>query len=83
MVILLGAFGPISTDMFLPALPDMVDEFDTTAAVMNMALYGFMFSMAVSILLLGPVTDKYGRLRWSYVWRSMSSPRCCVRSFMT
>lgn len=61
MVILLGAFGPISTDMFLPALPDMVDEFDTTAAVMNMTLYGFMFSMAVSILLLGPVTDKYGR----------------------
>ena len=61
LVILLGAFGPISTDMFLPALPDMVDEFDTTAAVMNMALYGFMFSMAVSILLLGPVTDKYGR----------------------
>ena len=35
LVILLGAFGPISTDMFLPALPDMVDEFDTTAAVMN------------------------------------------------
>ena len=61
LVILLGAFGPISTDMFLPALPDMVDEFDTTAAVMNMTLYGFMFSMAVSILLLGPVTDKYGR----------------------
>lgn len=61
LVILLGAFGPISTDMFLPALPDMVTEFGTTAAIMNMVLYGFMFAMAIAIFLLGPITDKYGR----------------------
>jgi DHA1 family bicyclomycin/chloramphenicol resistance-like MFS transporter len=61
LIVLLAAFPPLSTDMYLPALPEMVDELDTSEAVLNMTLYGFMFSMAVSVLLLGPVSDKYGR----------------------
>ena len=61
LIVVLAAFPPMSTDMYLPALPEMVDELGTTEAVMNMTLYGFMFSMAVSILILGPVSDKFGR----------------------
>ena len=61
LIVVLAAFPPMSTDMYLPALPVMVDELGTTEAVMNMTLYGFMFSMAVSILILGPVSDKFGR----------------------
>lgn len=62
-IIVLGFFPPLSTDMYLPAIPDMVDEFGTSDAIMNMTLYGFMLSMAVSILLIGPLADKYGRKR--------------------
>lgn len=63
LVIMLGMFGPISTDMYLPALPDMAGELGTDAATLNVTLYGFMLGMAVSILLLGPLSDKYGRKR--------------------
>ncbi|AGI48447.1 Arabinose efflux permease [Thermoplasmatales archaeon BRNA1] len=61
LIIVLNTFGPISTDMFLSDIPNMAVDLDTDPATMNMVLYGFMLSMAVSILLFGPFTDRYGR----------------------
>ena len=54
-------FGPISTDMYLSGLPQMMEDFGTTEAVMNVSLYLFMLIFAFSILILGPTGDKYGR----------------------
>ena len=61
LIVILSTIPPFSTDMFLPALPDMVKYFHTTEAVLNITLYGFMFFQAVSMLILGPISDKYGR----------------------
>ena len=61
LIVILSTIPPFSTDMFLPALPEMVQYFGTTEAVLNITLYGFMFFQAVSMLLLGPISDKYGR----------------------
>jgi len=61
LIVILSTIPPFSTDMFLPALPDMVQHFGTTEAVLNITLYGFMFFQAGSMLLLGPISDKYGR----------------------
>lgn len=62
-IVLLGMFAPISTDMFLPALNDMVAYYNTTETMMGMTLYMFMFAMALGILFIGPLSDKYGRRR--------------------
>ncbi len=61
LIILLSCFAPISTDMYLPALSTMVAELNTTESVMNITLYGFMLMLAVSMLVTGPIIDKYGR----------------------
>lgn len=61
LIIMLGCFAPISTDMYLPALGTMVDEFGTTESVMNITLYGFMLVLAFSMLVMGPVIDRFGR----------------------
>lgn len=61
LIILLSTFAPFSTDMFLAGLPDMVVYFDTNEQIMSMTLYGFMLSLAISILIIGPISDKYGR----------------------
>ena len=61
LIVILSTIPPFSTDMFLPALPEMVQSFGTTEAVLNITLYGFMFFQAVFMLLLGPISDKYGR----------------------
>lgn len=61
LIIMLGIFAPLSTDMFLPALDDMVEYFDTSEATFSMTMYMFMLFLAIGILFLGPVSDKYGR----------------------
>ncbi len=61
VILVLSMFGPLSTDMYLSGLPQMVEDFDTTAATMNMSLYMFMLVLSFSILFMGPISDKYGR----------------------
>ncbi len=61
LILMLCFFPPLSTDMFLSDMPNMTVDLGTDATTMNMVLYGFMFSLAVCILVFGPITDKYGR----------------------
>ncbi|HJJ28416.1 MAG TPA: MFS transporter [Methanocorpusculum sp.] len=61
LITALSMVGPLSTDMYLPALSDIVSFFGTTEALMNITLYGFFFMQAIGILILGPVSDKFGR----------------------
>ena len=61
LITLLSVIGPFSTDMYLPGLPEIVNYFQTTEAILNITLYGFVFTQAIGILFLGPVSDKYGR----------------------
>jgi DHA1 family bicyclomycin/chloramphenicol resistance-like MFS transporter len=57
----LGAFVPLSTDAYLPALPQMVQHLNTTASMINLTLVLFFIFYAVGILFWGPLSDKYGR----------------------
>lgn len=72
-VILLGMAPPLATDIYLSALPEMVREFSTAPDILNITMYGFMMTMAVSILVIGPLSDKYGR---------MPVLRFCLAEFM-
>lgn len=58
---LLAAFPPLSTDMYLPALPTMVATWQTTEAVINLTLVGFFISFSLALLFYGPLSDRYGR----------------------
>jgi DHA1 family bicyclomycin/chloramphenicol resistance-like MFS transporter len=56
------AVGPLSTDMYLPSLPDMTRIFDTDVSVVQLTLSVFMAGFAVAQLAYGPLSDRYGRL---------------------
>jgi MFS transporter, DHA1 family, multidrug resistance protein len=58
---LLAAFPPLSTDMYLPALPGMAANWQTTEAVINLTLVGFFVSFSLALLFYGPLSDRYGR----------------------
>ena len=80
LVLLLSMFGPLSTDMYLSALPQMVEDFGTTEAVMNMSLYMFMLVLSFSLLFLGPISDKYGRRKVLLITMGiyvLSNAACC------
>lgn len=57
----LGMAAPLSTDMYMPSLPSMAEEFHTSTLMVNLTLVAFFLFMAVGMLFFGPVSDKYGR----------------------
>ena len=45
----------------MPALPEMTAYFHTTSTLMSFTMTVFFIFMAIGILILGPMSDKYGR----------------------
>ena len=57
----IGMFIPLSTDLYLPALPEMGNYFSASEFLVGLTLTIFFFTFAVSMILFGPLSDKYGR----------------------
>ena len=61
LIAFLSGLIPLSTDLYLPALPGMVDYFETPMKMINLTLIMFFFFFGVGTLFWGPLSDKYGR----------------------
>lgn len=59
----LSAFGPLSLDMYLPALPSLAHSLHTSAAPVQLTLTGCLVGLAVGQLVTGPISDALGRRR--------------------
>lgn len=57
----LAAFAPLSIDMYLPALPHIAEELNTTQSFVQLSLTFFMLGLALGQLLVGPLSDVRGR----------------------
>lgn len=57
----ISAFGPFVTDFYLPALPALTKYFTTTASYVQLSLTCSMIGLAVGQLIIGPMSDRYGR----------------------
>ncbi len=66
VTLLLGTMtglGPATVDMYLPALPQLADEFLTSTASVQATLTGSLVGMALGQFLIGPLSDTLGRRR--------------------
>jgi len=64
LVLVLGfliALGPLTIDMYLPSLPTITTDLQTTAAAVQLTLTGTLAGLALGQLLVGPVSDAVGR----------------------
>ncbi|NLV97958.1 MAG: multidrug effflux MFS transporter [Desulfovibrionales bacterium] len=61
LLILLAAFPPLSTDMYLPILPSLSHMWGVPAATINLSLVGFFASFSLALLIYGPLSDRFGR----------------------
>jgi MFS transporter, DHA1 family, multidrug resistance protein len=66
LVLVLGALisiGPLTIDMYLPALPELADELEAGDAAVQVTLTGMLAGLACGQLFLGPLSDALGRRR--------------------
>lgn len=63
-ILLLGAlvaFGPLSIDLYLPALPAMAAGLAASAEAVQLTITVFLAGFSVGMLFYGPISDRYGR----------------------
>ncbi|QDH14317.1 multidrug effflux MFS transporter [Formicincola oecophyllae] len=57
----LTAVGPISTDIYLPALPEMESELGAAAGSGSLTMTAWVVGIAAGQLVAGPLADRFGR----------------------
>ena len=85
---MLAAVAPVATDLYLPGFPAMGDELGASASEVQLTLTTFLVGLAVGQLVMGPLSDRYGRRpplvvstavvrRWP-AWSARSRPNIAV-----
>ncbi|MBD8870109.1 multidrug effflux MFS transporter [Nocardioides donggukensis] len=65
-VLVLGALialGPLSIDMYLPAFPRIAEDLSATPSQVQLTLTGMLCGLALGQLVIGPLSDAFGRRR--------------------
>jgi DHA1 family bicyclomycin/chloramphenicol resistance-like MFS transporter len=57
----LSAIGPLTTDMYLPSLPDIGRALMAPTAQVQLTISAYLFGFAVGQILYGPLSDRHGR----------------------
>ncbi|MGE8542299.1 MAG: MFS transporter, partial [Acinetobacter sp.] len=61
LLAVLTAIAPLSTDMYLPALPDMAQDFNVSTILAANSLPAYFLGLAIGQLIYGPISDRIGR----------------------
>jgi DHA1 family bicyclomycin/chloramphenicol resistance-like MFS transporter len=57
----LSAIGPLTTDMYLPSLPDIARQLKASTAQAQFTISAYLIGFAVGQIFYGPVSDRHGR----------------------
>jgi DHA1 family bicyclomycin/chloramphenicol resistance-like MFS transporter len=57
----LTAVGPLSTDMYLPSLPQIAGDLTATTPQVQLTLSAYLIGFACGQILYGPISDRHGR----------------------
>jgi DHA1 family bicyclomycin/chloramphenicol resistance-like MFS transporter len=60
-LMLLAGFGPVSLELYLPAIAQVAREFNTTVAQAQLTIALYPLGYGLSQLILGPLSDRFGR----------------------
>src|SRR5450755_3202398 len=57
----LSAIGPLTTDMYLPSLPDIARLLSASTAQVQLTISAYLVGFAIGQILYGPLADRHGR----------------------
>jgi DHA1 family bicyclomycin/chloramphenicol resistance-like MFS transporter len=66
LVLVLGALialGPLTIDMYLPAFPRIAEDLRASDSAVQLTLTGMLLGLAAGQLVIGPLSDAFGRRR--------------------
>ncbi len=66
MLGLIVAIGPLSIDMYLPALPTMAKDFGVSTAQISNSVPAYFMGLVFGQLIYGPLSDRVGRVKPLY-----------------
>lgn len=77
---LLAAIAPLATDMYIPALPELMDMFRSSPSVTQLTITSFIAGMAIGQFITGPISDDQGRKKPLFLGMAlcMVSSLACV-----
>jgi DHA1 family bicyclomycin/chloramphenicol resistance-like MFS transporter len=61
LLIVVSAVNPLAINIFMPSMPRLAEVFDTTYATVQLTLSVYLVVMALAQVVLGPLSDRYGR----------------------
>ena len=76
-----SAAGPLVTDLYLPALPDLARSLGSSEATAQVTLSVSLVGLALGQLVAGPLSDRVGRmrpLRWGVLLLALTSFLCAI-----
>ncbi|HJF84851.1 MAG TPA: multidrug effflux MFS transporter [Megamonas hypermegale] len=79
LLALICSIGPLATDMYLPAFPEITAYFTTTPSMVQLTITTWLIGLAVGQIIAGPLSDIYGRqkpLIFSLVFFTISVIAC-------
>ena len=60
---MLSMFGPISLDLYLPALPALATDLSASTSAAQLSITACLLGLATGQLVAGPLSDQFGRRR--------------------
>ena len=60
---LLSGIGPLCTDFYLPALPEITQQLQATSTQTQLSLTAALIGLGLGQLFFGPLSDRIGRLK--------------------
>lgn len=79
LLVALVMAGALSTDIYLPSMPDLARQFNSPASHVQLTLSMFFAGFAVAQLIVGPLSDRFGRrpvLLWGVTLYAAASAAC-------
>lgn len=61
LLLVLTVFGPISMDLYLPALPSLTGELGAATSTAQLTVTACLIGLAAGQLIAGPLSDRFGR----------------------
>jgi MFS transporter, DHA1 family, multidrug resistance protein len=58
-----SSLGIVASTIYVPSVPAIARALDTSVARVQLTFVGYLFAFAISMLILGPLSDRFGRRR--------------------